>query len=106
MMIYIILGVNPEHILVPKAKAQNTRGRINNRAEKDSIIHKYVTSSLTSTKIISPDDENIKLTETMKEACRGKTIFYNSQHIVESSEDKLKAGVIGVNNSKKSTMRN
>jgi len=93
------IGINPEHILVPKA--QKTGRSINNRVNKDRMTHKYVTSSITSTKIISPEDENVKLTETMKTACKGKTIFYNSQHVVESNGEKLKAGVVlGVNNSK------
>ena len=87
--------------MVPKKKAENTKGKINNRVKKDRTTNRYVRNSITSTKIISPDDQNVKLTETMKKACQGKTIYYNSQHVVESSGDKLKAGVIGGNNSKK-----
>lgn len=97
------IGVNPEHILVPKAKTPDTRGRINNRAEEGRITHKYITNSVISTKIISPDDENVKLTETMKKACEGKTIFYNSQHVVESDGKKHKGGV--VNDAKNSRMQ-
>ena len=35
-------------------------------------------------RILSPDDQDIKLTETMKKECENKTIFYNSEvQIVE-----------------------
>ena len=35
-------------------------------------------------KIISPDDQEIKLTETMKKECENKTIYFTSKvHIVE-----------------------
>lgn len=99
-----ISGVNPEHMLTRRfygydygyggcrfsAPASRT-----NVATEESTTHKYVTNPITTTKIISPDDENVKLTETMKKACEGKTIYHNSNHYVDSYRSMVKGGVIG-----------
>ena len=92
---FSISDVNPEHMLV--SRAPNVEKKIINSRETESkTVHKYITNSITSSRIISPDDQNVKLTETMKKACEGKTIYYNSQHVVESGgEDLKKGGVVG-----------
>ena len=72
-------------MLVPIAP--DTRGRRRaanaNYMTEDATTHKFVRNLVSNTKVISPDDENVKLTETMKKTCKGKTIFFNSQHYVE-----------------------
>jgi len=89
------IDVNPEHILVPRAPSVPKNSR-SGAGTESKTIHKYITNSITSTRIISPDDENVKLTETMKKSCEGKTIYYNSQHAVESGGEELKkGGVVG-----------
>lgn len=65
---------------------------INPRETRIETEHKYVTNSMFTARIISPDDENVKLTETMKSACEGKTIYYNSEHVIESGGEELKKG--------------
>ena len=65
---------------------------INHRETRIKTEHKYVTNSMLTTRIISPDDENVKLTETMKSACEGRTIYYNSDHVIESGGEELKKG--------------
>jgi len=90
------LGVNPEHMIVPRAKT-STSEKIEGRkaATANKRVHKYVKNMIHSTEIISPNDERVKLTETMKKECEGKTIYYNKQHVLESGED-FKLGVAGV----------
>ena len=103
-----ILGVNPEHMLSRRYDygwggcrfSAPYRCRFSAPASRtivpeDITTHKYVTSPIATTKIISPDDENVKLTETMKKACEGKTIYHNSNHYVDSYRSMVKGGVIG-----------
>ena len=53
-------------------------------------------------RIISPDDQEIKLTETMKKECENKTIYYNSE--VQIVED-FKADEIQTLDSEEQTRR-
>ena len=96
----MFLGVNPEHMLVPRSKS-SANGR---KVEVESTaaptpanrtVHKYVRNLVTSTEIISPDDDRVKLTETMKKECEGKTIYYNREHVLQSGED-FRLGIAGV----------
>ena len=72
-------------------------GTTNSRDLGDNTKHTYVTNLITTTEQISPDDDRVKLTETMKKACEGKAIFFNSQHAVESG-DTFRQGVLSVEN--------
>ena len=75
---------------------------------KDTTAHVYIRNLVTTAKIISPDDENVKLTETMKKECEGKTIFYNSQHYVEEGDEQegRKTKIIGTQNEKQKNLKN
>ena len=98
LMIIIILGVNPEHMLVPKTQSNgrgDASGRVEERAAANRKIHRYIQNLITSTEIISPEDDRVKLTETMKKECEGKIIYYNSEHTLDSGED-FKLGVTDV----------
>ena len=95
MFFKFITGVNPEHMLVPRGYPYRSAPAARTIVPEDITTHKYVTSPIATTKIISPDDENVKLTETMKKSCKGKTIFYNSNPYVDSYRSMVKGGVIG-----------
>ena len=96
----MILGVNPEHMLVPRAKGN---GNGESRQTANRTVHKYVKNLVTTTEIISPDDDRVKLTETMKKECEGKTIYYNKEHVLQSGED-FRLGVAGVQSKEKLTL--
>jgi len=49
---------------------------------KSSFVLRHVTSTQ-----LSPSDETLQMTETMKAACEGKTIFYNHEHLVVDEAD-------------------
>ena len=76
----LILGMNPEHMLAPGAGGSVNNSLVNSKTQ-------YVQNIVTAAKIISPDDDTVKLTETMKKACEGKAIYYNDIHFVESEEE-------------------
>ena len=57
------------------------------RSEQQEMPKFHVVKTFQTTNIISPDDENVKLTETMKKECEGKTIFYNAEHEVINGTD-------------------
>ena len=90
-----ILGVNPEDMIVPRGKPSASERIVEPKAAANRTIHKYVKNLITSTEIITPDDDRVKLTETMKKECEGKTIYYNKEQILESGDD-FKLGVTGV----------
>ena len=94
----MFLDVNPEHMLVPRSKSSaNTRMVETTAAPPPAArtVHKYVRNLVTTTEIISPDDDRVKLTETMKKECEGKTIYYNREHVLQSGED-FRLGIAGV----------
>ena len=49
---------------------------------KSSFVLRHVTSTQ-----LSPSDETLQMTETMKAACEGKTIFYNHEHLIVDEAD-------------------
>ena len=63
--------------------------------------NRYISSQITAAEVISPDDDRIKLSETMKKECEGKTIYYNRQHDVVSGED-FKLGISNIKINEKS----
>jgi len=92
------MDVNPEHMLVPRSKSSANTRMVETTAAPppDSrTVHKYVRNLVTTTEIISPDDDRVKLTETMKKECEGKTIYYNREHVLQSGED-FRLGITGV----------
>ena len=94
----MFLDVNPEHMLVPRSKSSANTRMVETTAAPppDSrTVHKYVRNLVTTTEIISPDDDRVKLTETMKKECEGKTIYYNREHVLQSGED-FRLGITGV----------
>ena len=64
--------------------------------------NRYVVSQMTSSEPISPDDDRVKLSETMKKECEGKTIFYNRNVDITTSERELKVGISSVKSNDKS----
>lgn len=91
-------GVNPEHMLAHASKNHQKKpvklGRTLDKKE-----HHYVTSHMTATEIISPDDDRIQLTETMKKECKDKIIYYNREIDLVSGEDFKEEGVSSVKDS-------
>ena len=85
-------------MLVPEAPS--TKRRTANFMRQETTTHKYIRNLVSEAKVISPDDENVKLTESMKKECEGKTIFYNSQHVVEvgDQQEGRETKVIGIQN--------
>ena len=63
---------------------ENRRMRSRSEPQKENF---FVMRHFTSTKIIDPNNNDIGLTETMKKQCEGKTIFYNSAHVLVDGEN-------------------
>ena len=68
-------------------QGDNERKTILSRNEQQEMPKLHVVKTFQTTNIIFPDDENVKLTETMKKECEGKTIFYNAEHEVINGTD-------------------
>ena len=101
MFIYLfilILGINPEHITIPMDQSSGRRQQRPNPKKSKSYIGNLVTEKT----IIKPDDDTVKLTETMKKECEGRTIFYHKEHLLESGED-FKFGVRDLTNKNRQT---
>ena len=69
------------------------RKKILQRNEQKEMQKLHIVKTFQTTKIISPDDENVKLTETMKKECEGKTIFYNADHEVINGTDYIEDSI-------------
>ena len=68
-------------------QGNNERKKILSRTDQQEMQNFHIVKTFQTTKIISPDDENVKLTETMKKKCEGKTIFYSEEHEVINGTD-------------------
>merc|ERR1712110_1233684 len=75
------LGIDPEHMILRKRSTHKRKTR--QSISKDSFVLKHLTSRTQ----VNPDDEDLRLTETMKDACRGKVVFYNNEHQVVEDAD-------------------
>lgn len=78
------LGIDPEHMVVE----QNTTNRsfFKRKTRTDDSKSYFVLRHATNT-YVNPSNNTLYLTETMKEACENKTIFYNNEHIVVNASD-------------------
>ena len=56
----------------------------------------FVLRHPTSTRVIDPDNDDIGLTETMKKQCEGKTIFYNSEHVIVDGDNFVNDSIASV----------
>ena len=94
----LILGINPEHMTIPKDQSSGRKRQRKNKKKRRS----YVGNLVTEKTVISPDDDTVKLTETMKKECEGRTIFYHKEHLLESGEE-FKFGVRNLTNKNRQT---
>ena len=69
------------------------RKRILQRNEQQEMPKFHIVKTFQTTRIISADDETVKLTETMKKECEGKTIFYNTDQEVINGTDYIEESI-------------
>lgn len=76
------LGVDPEHMIVEQSQRSSHKRKTRQSSSKSYYVLRHVTSTQ-----VNPSNETLPLTETMKDACKGKTVFYNNEHLVVEEAD-------------------
>ena len=74
--------------------------KILQRNKQQEMQKLHIVKTFHTTKIIFPDDENVKLTETMKKECEGKSIFYNAEYEVIQDTDYIEDSIQSKNEEK------
>ena len=74
-------GIDPEHMILRQRSTHKRKTR--QSISKKSVVLRHLTTRTQ----VNPNDEDLRLTETMKDACEGKVIFYNNEHQVVEDAD-------------------